>query len=100
MQHEPSRLLGQVVLALDLASCNPVLGRAHLEDHEQPLADRDLGAVEDRARQSRELLSAVSALPDTALAHGAGAGLPGGPVARLEEVVLADRSAVRADRLA
>lgn len=67
MEHEPGRLGGQLVLALHLAGADPVLVAAHLEDHQQSRADGDLRAVEDRARQNRELLAAVAALPHPAL---------------------------------
>src|SRR4051812_28596603 len=85
VEHEPRRLRGQAVLALDLAGGDAVLAGAHLKDHEQPRADRDLGAVEDGPGQYRELLATVAALPYTARTHRTGTGPPSRTVGGLQE---------------
>ena len=56
VHHEPGRPGAKAVLALDLAGRDAILGRAHLKDHEHPLADGDLGPVERGVGQNRELL--------------------------------------------
>src|SRR5437870_10301078 len=86
VHHEPRRPWAEAVLALDFAGRDPVLGRAHLEDHEYPLADADLGAVERGASQHGELLAALSAPPDPALAHGPGARPAAHAVRRPDEI--------------
>src|SRR6266536_3508914 len=100
MQHEPRGLGGQVVLALDLAGADAVLGGAHLEYHQQPRPDGDLGTLEDRPGQHRELLAAPSALPHAALRLLAGTGLAGDAVQRADIPGAVDQAAVRADRAA
>jgi len=63
----PGRARVQRVLALNLTRGHAVLGRAHLEHDHDPSANGDLGGVDDRASQDRELLTAGVATPDTTL---------------------------------
>ena len=99
MRHKPRGLRGDAVLALDLASCDAVLVRAHLEYDHEPGVERDLRAVEDGAGEDGELLAAGLALPDAPMGYVPEPGLAGASGApRRQEVVLGRALAMRANR--
>ena len=84
MEHEPSGFLGNAEIAGQFVGADPVLA-VHQHPHgRQPQGQLDRGVLEDRTDLDGELLPAVPALPD-----------PAG----LEEVVLANASALRAGLL-
>jgi hypothetical protein len=88
-----------MILALNLAGGDTVLGRAKLKDHEHPSAYRDLRAVHDRAGENRELLMASAALPNAPLRHSPSPRLASDSVLSVQEVVIVDAGAMRARRL-
>jgi hypothetical protein len=62
MHHEPSRLIADLQHAVDLMGANPLLGGGHQEQRGQPLAERQLGALENGLNGNRELLATIVAL--------------------------------------
>jgi hypothetical protein len=95
---EPCAPRAETVLALDLAGADTVFRGAHLEDHEHPRPNENLGPVHDRVRQDRELTAARPALPEAALGRLPGAGSPALAIGGSQEVAAILVATVRADR--
>src|SRR5207244_1271265 len=66
MQHEPCRLGSNTDQSLNLARADPVLGRGNQHHDLKPVGNGELGAVEDRSGEYRELPTALGALPHPA----------------------------------
>ncbi len=59
----PGSLVGDVQLPLELIGADALTGIAHEVDGDEPLAERQVGVVHDRARGHAELVAAAPALP-------------------------------------
>lgn len=99
MAKRPCRVSVELVLPFDLAGRNTILGTGELKGDEQPGSNGHLASMHDRARKHAELLTALRAFPETPLSQFARRGLAANAIARLEEVVILDASAMRANRL-
>lgn len=61
MQHEPSRFLGNLQVFCELRRCNALFVGRDQPDSGKPLAQRQLGILENRADLDRKPLAAVMA---------------------------------------
>src|SRR5438067_13463278 len=73
--HEPGCLVADFEFAVQLVGRNPILVGDHEVHGEQPLVERDVGPLEDRPDQHRELALARPAFPHPPWADLAAAGL-------------------------
>ena len=64
LRHAPRCLVGNTESSLKLFSGDTFLVATHQPDGDKPLLERCSGAVEDRTRCNRELVSASRALPN------------------------------------
>jgi hypothetical protein len=62
VRHEPSGLVGYVKHAVQLMRTHAFLGRGHQMERQNPLVQRDVRALKQRADRHRELLAAVAAV--------------------------------------
>lgn len=97
VSHKPCGARGNTILALNFPSSNAVLVGAHLKDHKEPDPKRHLGTVYNGAGGHAELLTALTALPNTALGNRTSTGLASLVCLRSKKVVLSDRATMRAN---